>query len=150
MTSRQKVLIVMSDDEWYERERLHLAAQDGDLSLIKHLLAEGSDVNVFDNLGMTALHWAAKKEYLDVASFLIEAGTAVNARDELRIGDTALGEIAENCCSEMARLLVDAGADPRIRGWMQLNAPDRAKVRKRGDGPPVYALLVEAVRRKNT
>jgi ankyrin repeat protein len=150
MTSLQKVLIVMSNDEWYERERLHLAAQDGDLSLIKHLLAEGSDVNAFDNLGMTALHWAAKKEHHDVASLLIEAGAAVNARDEFRIADTALGEIAGNCSFEMARLLVDAGVDPRIRGWMQLNAPDRAKDRKRGVGPRVYALLVEKVRRKNT
>ena len=140
----------MSDDEWFERERLHFAAQDGDLTLIKHLLAEGSDINAFDSLGMTALQWAAKKEHLDVAAYLIEAGADVNARDEPQIGNTALGEIAGNCSFEMARLLVDAGADPRICGWMQLNALDQAKRRKRGDGPRVYALLMEAAGRKRT
>ena len=140
----------MSDDEWFGRERLHFAAQDGDLTLIEHLRAEGSDINAFDSLGMTALHWAAKKEHLDVAAYLIEAGADVNARDEPQIGNTALGEIAGNCSFEVARLLVDAGADPRIRGWMQLNALDQAKGRKRGDGPRVYALLVEAAARKST
>lgn len=140
----------MSDDGWYERERLHFAAQDGDLSLIKRLLAGGSGINTFDDLGKTALHWAAKKEHLEVAAFLIEAGADVNARDESRIGDTALGEIAGNCSFAMARLLIDAGADPSIRGWMRLNALDRAKLRKRGDGPRVYALLAGAMARKRT
>jgi ankyrin repeat protein len=140
----------MPDAECYENERLHFAAQNGDLSLIKCLFAAGSDINAFDSLGMTALHWAAKKEHLEVAAYLIEAGADVNARHEPRIGDTALGEIAGNCSFEMARLLVDAGADPSIRGWMQLNALDRAKRRKRGDGPRVYALLAGAVGRKRT
>jgi hypothetical protein len=44
----------------------------------------------------------------------------------------------------MARLLLDAGADPRIRGWMQLDALDRARNRQRGDGPKVYQLLLKA------
>ena len=43
----------------------------------------------------------------------------------------------------MARLLIDAGADPTIRGWMQLNAPDRARNRTRGEGPRVYEHLVK-------
>lgn len=39
----------------------------------------------------------------------------------------------------------DSGwADPRIRGWMQLNALDQAKSRNRGDGPAVYRLLLDA------
>jgi hypothetical protein len=42
----------------------------------------------------------------------------------------------------MAKLLVDAGADATIRGWMQLGALDKARDRKRGDGPAVYQLLV--------
>jgi ankyrin repeat protein len=140
----------MCDDEWFAHERLHFAAQDGDLSLIKHLFAEGSNINAFDSLGMTALHWAAKKEHLELAAYLIEAGADVNARHELGICNTALGEIAGNCSFEMTRLLVDSGADPSIRGWMQLTALDRAERRKRDDGPRVYALLMEAAGRKAT
>ena len=105
---------------------------------------DGSDINAFDSLGKTALHWAAKGEHLTVVAFLIKHGADVNARHEPTIGDTVLGEIAGNCSFEMARVLVDAGADPSIRGWMQLNALDRAKERKRGDGPRVYALLMAA------
>jgi hypothetical protein len=96
------------------------------------------------------LHWAAKGEHLNVAAFLIKHGAAVNAHHEPSIDHAALGEIADNCSSEMAQVLVDAGADPSIRGWMQLNALDRAKERKRGDGPRVYALLTEAAGRRRT
>jgi ankyrin repeat protein len=138
------------DENGYEQELLHFAAQHGDLAQIERLIVDGSDVNVFDSLGMTPLHWAAKGEHLNVVAFLIKHGADVNAHYEPSIGDTALGEVAGNCSFEMARILVDAGADPSIRGWMQLNALDRAKVRKQGDGPRVYALLTEAAGRRRT
>jgi ankyrin repeat protein len=138
----------VSAEGWYEREQLHFAAQDGDLTTVARLIAEGHDINVFDDLGKTALHWAAKNERLDVAEFLIEHGADVNARHAQTNGDTALGEVAGNCSIKMARLLVEADADPSIRGWMNLNALDRAKKRKRGDGPEVYAILMEATRRR--
>jgi ankyrin repeat protein len=142
--------IAMFAENGYEKELLHFAAQHGDLSQIERLIAEGSDVNAFDCLGMTPLLWAAKGEHLNVVAFLIKNGADVNAHHEPSIGDTALGAVAGNCSFEMARVLVDAGADPSIRGWMQLNALDRAKERKRGDGPRVYALLTEAAGRRRS
>jgi ankyrin repeat protein len=132
------------DEDWQDPEALHFAAQHADLDSIKRLLAEGTDINAFDELGKTALHWAAMNEHLNVAAFLIELGADVNAHHEPTIGNTPLGEIAGACSFEMARLLIMAGADPTIRGWMQLNALDRARGRKRGDGPRVYDLLVRA------
>jgi hypothetical protein len=84
-----------------------------------------------------------------VAAFLIDHGAAVNAQHEPSIGDTPLGEVAGSCSYKMASLLVAAGADPTMRGWMQLNALDRAKGRKRGDGPRVYALLVQSGSRRS-
>ncbi len=141
----------MFDDNGYEtheEEALHFAVQQGDLAEIERLIANGSDINAFDSMGMTALHWAAKGEHLNVVAFLIKHGANVNAHHEPSIGNTALGEVAGNCSLEMARCLLDAGADPSIRGWMQLSALDRAKGRKRGDGPQVYTLLTEAIVRK--
>ena len=41
----------------------------------------------------------------------------------------------------MAKLLVDAGADPTVPGWMQLTALHQSENRKRGDGPRVHELL---------
>ena len=125
-------------------DELQIAAQQGDLELVKSLIEQGFEINAFDELGMTALHYAAKNEHYEVAAYLIEHGAEVNAHHEPTIGNTPLGAIAGNCSLAMAQILVDAGADPTIRGWMQLNALDRAMERKRGDGPAVYSLLLLA------
>jgi hypothetical protein len=64
------------------------------------------------------------------------------------IGNSPPGDVAESCSLRIARLLVEAGADPTIPGWMQLTALDRAADRKRGDGPHVYEpLRYAAIRR---
>jgi ankyrin repeat protein len=121
---------------------LHLAAVVGDLDKVRQLVAEGFDINAFDEFGKTALHYAVDEEHLEVARLLIRSGADVNARSEQMIGDTPLAAAAGTCSLEMAKLLVEAGADPTIRGWMQLNALDRAGDRKQGDGLLVYELLV--------
>jgi ankyrin repeat protein len=126
---------------------LHWAAERGDVSAVKAFLAEGHDPNVFDDLSFTPLHYAAREEHLHVIRLLLDAGADVNAHDESRIGDTPLGSIAGNCSLAVAQLLIGAGADPNLRGWMQLCALDRAKNRKRNDGPKVYELLCDASRK---
>jgi ankyrin repeat protein len=102
-------------------------------------------VNAFDELlGKTPLHYAVEREHFDVAAFLIEHGADVNAHHEPSIGNTPLGDIAGNCTFRMAKLLIDAGADPGILGWMGLTALDRAAKRKRAEGKRVYELLRQA------
>ncbi len=132
-----------SDDD------LHYAVGQGDVSAVKALLAEGHAPNTFDDISFTPLHHAAKNSHLEIIQLLLEAGADVNANDEPRIGDTALGYVAGNCSLAVAQALVSAGADPTIRGWMQLCALDRAKERKRGEGPKVYELLCKAARKFN-
>ena len=138
----------MTDNGWFDREQLHFAASDGDLSRVRQLVADGFGVNAFDDLGRTPLHYAAERGHLAVVTFLLGNGADVNAHHEPTIGNTPLGDIAGECSLEMARLLVEAGADPTIRGWMQLNALDRAKARLQGEGPLVYAFLAEAASRR--
>jgi ankyrin repeat protein len=132
---------------WFEREQLHFAAGDGDLETVKRLLQHGADPNAFDDLGWTPLIHAAKRGHVDVVVCLLAAGAKVDARDEAHASNTALAEVAAECSLEMAKTLIDAGADPRIPGWMQLTALDRAKKRRRGDGPAVYRLLSEAAKK---
>jgi hypothetical protein len=48
----------------------------------------------------------------------------------------------------MAKLLIDAGADPTIRGWMGITAVHRAKDRKDEDGQSVFDLLIKAARHR--
>jgi ankyrin repeat protein len=131
-------------DDW---DNLHHAAQRGDIDAVKEFLARGSDINAFDEISFTPLHHAAKEGHLDLVKVLLEAGADVNAHEEARIGNTPLGDIAGNCSLETARVLIAAGADPTIRGWMQLSALDRAQDRKKAEGRRVYELLVEAARR---
>ena len=107
------------------------------------LLADGADPSIFDDLNYTPLHYAVKHDHHDMVSLLLTYGADVNAHNESRIGNTSIREMASNCSLAMAKLLLDAGADPTIRGWMQLNALDVAKDRKRGDGPKVYKLLLQ-------
>lgn len=135
-----------SFEDTFEREQLHFAAQDGDLELVKRLLNEGYQPNVFDDLGWTPLHYAAKGGHLDVMRLLLASGADVNANDERVIGNTPLGEVASNCSFEVAKILIDAGGDPTIPGWMQLTAIHKAEDRKRPEGKRVLELLEQAAK----
>lgn len=130
----------MNDDS-DSADDLHWAAAAGDLDRVRQLLDAGYDLNAFDDLDYTPLHHAALKEHVAVVSLLLGKGADVNAHNEPRIGDTPLAVCAQTCSLEMASLLLEAGADPTIRGWMGLTALDRVRGRKRGDGPRVRDLM---------
>lgn len=130
-----------------ELSNLHYAASIGDVAKVRKLIASGSPVSRFED-GHTPLHLAASNGHLDVVKALIEAGADVNAHDANSIGDTPLGYVAGDCSLEIATELVDAGADPTIRGCMQLCALDRAKDRKRGDGPAIYRLMLSVTKNR--
>ena len=136
-------------DDWLERERLHTAAEDGDLAAVKMMVSEGRDVNAKDSdLAMTPLHYAAAAGHLDVVRFLISSGADVNAIDEATSGDTPLGFIAQACSIDMAKILLEAGADPLVPGMMQITPLQRAERRKRPEGQQVYKLLLSVARSK--
>ena len=133
---------------WIEREQLHWAAQNGDLEKVRQLIMAGNPVNAFDDLSFTPLHYAVKGEHFEVAKYLLSVGAEVNAHEEEKIGNTPLGEIAEHCSLAMANLLIEAGADPTIPGWMQLTALHKAKARKKPEGKRVHDLLESVAKRR--
>jgi ankyrin repeat protein len=135
------------EDDWFEKEQLLFAAKDGDLQRVKKLISEGLPLDLIDEAGKTALHYAVEYENLELAKVLIDAGADVNIHDEARITNTPLTDVAAICSLKMAEFLLSAGADPTIRGWMQLNALDRAKDRKHGDGTEVYQVLLKAAKK---
>jgi predicted nucleic acid-binding OB-fold protein len=144
----------MEDIEaWFEKQRLHRAAGEGNLTAVQEFIAQGCPVNAFDDLGKTPLHYAVISEHFSVMDYLLQHGANINANDERTIGETPFADAISTCSLRMARHLEESGADPTIRGWMWLTALDRAKTRKKSegigsDGQAVYEFLREAVRRK--
>jgi len=131
------------NNDWFEKEQLHFAADAGDIERIKHLIEGGFDINAFDEgMSYTPLHYAVKNENLEAIKVLLSLGADVNAYDEEQIGETPLGAVAASCSYEVAETLVKAGANPTIPGWMQLTALDRVKERKKPEGRRVYELLL--------
>ena len=146
--------MLMTDDEppdeleeEFDESDLHFAAQVGDMTRVRQLLADGRPPNAFDEISKTPLHYAAENGHIDIMRVLLEAGANVNANEEARIGNTPLREVADECSLAVATLLVDSGADPRIPGWMQLTALHKAEERKDQEGQGVYALLKSAADR---
>jgi ankyrin repeat protein len=87
------------------------AAMQGDKDTVRGLLKNGTDVNSAQADGMTALHWAALKDDVDLARMLLYAGANVRATTRLG-GYTPLLMASKNGNVGMIDALVKAGADP--------------------------------------
>jgi ankyrin repeat protein len=86
------------------------AAMRGDTEGLRTLLKEGADVNSAQGDGMTALHWAAMKDNVELAEMLLYAGANVKATT--RMGAyTPLMLAAKNGNGSMVQALVKGGAD---------------------------------------
>jgi hypothetical protein len=137
----------------FEGGSLHFDAQEGNLAAVQAFVDRGYLINFFDECGHTPLHYAVSGEHFTVVDFLLRKGADINARHEPSNGDTPLGGAASTCSLQMARLLVASGADPTVRGWMHVNALDRAKRRRHSEGTgsvgqAVYDFLREVVRKR--
>jgi len=83
-------------------------AAKGDVGEVRRLLAAGAPVDGRDDLGRTALHWAAEGGYGDIVEALVEAGGGLDVAD----GDAETPLIIACVCEHaaIARRLVEAGA----------------------------------------
>lgn len=90
------------------------AAQLGDRDGVRSLLKQAADVNAAQGDGMTALHWAAMKNDVDLARTLLYAGA--NVRAMTRIGSyTPLVLAARNGSAAVMEPLIAAGADANTK-----------------------------------
>lgn len=90
------------------------AAKDGNLDGVKQKLKEYGPaiLNRVDNMGDTALTWAAWMGHLHVAQFLLDSGADINARG--MTNRTALGWAAQGARKDVIQLLLDRGADASL------------------------------------
>lgn len=127
--------------DWYEAERLHRAANDGDVQEIERLISVGYDVNLFDDMSYTPLHHAVMGGSVDAVKALFRHGAFVDANDFANIGETPLALAVQSEYLELVCLLLESGADPDINGWMGLTARIRACSRADQTGKEMCKVL---------
>src|SRR5215475_11125711 len=86
------------------------AMEKTDRAAVRALLQRHADVNVAQVDGMTALHWAAYHDDLEIVELLVRAGANVKAAN--RYGIAPLTLAITNGDSAMVETLLQVGADP--------------------------------------
>lgn len=134
-------------DGWIDDEGetlLHLAVHQRDDELLAFLLqfAHVRSLASFDEVGHQPLHAAAWEGRADAVQRLRGVGADANARDEARNDDTAIKVAVRKGHPEIVAMLLRAGADPTIPGWMGVSAVDEAYNMVEGglDGPAAVAI----------
>jgi cytohesin len=97
-------------------EEMLQAAQRGDVAKVRQLLA--SDTTLANAKGAhnkTPLHWAAEKNYPELAELLVTAGADINA--EVSWGMTPLQWAANMGSREVAEILLARGAAAQLNMW---------------------------------
>ena len=100
--------------------RFLLAARNADAAGLKRGLADGAAVNSRNRLGESALIVVLKKNRVDLAQLLIDAGADIN--QPALNGITALMAAAYEGQTEMAGQLLARGANPTALDRLQKNA----------------------------
>lgn len=101
-----------SDDE-IMLEAIHSHASEGDITSLFQALEQGIPIDLEDNQGRTALHWAVDRGHMNIIEALISKGAYVNAKD--MEGQTPLHYAAVCEREDIAKYLVDNGADASVK-----------------------------------
>ncbi len=100
------------------------AAEDAvllnNMAEVERYLANGGDVNVTCAHGSTLLHWAAACGHTEITAMLLQAGAAPDAPDNsgttpLQLCFHHLYDYHYDIHEECARLLLQAGANPKVK-----------------------------------
>lgn len=107
---------------------LHDAAQAGDIMMVDFFLDHECPATLesYDDISNTPLIRASHHGRAKVVVRLLAARVNPNSNDKERIGNTAIREAVRGGHTEIVSLLLRAGADPTIPGWMNISAVDQA------------------------
>ena len=115
-------------------EEMLKAAERGDAAKIRQLLASDTTLaNTKGAFNKTPLHWAAEKNYPEIAELLIAAGADINT--EVSWGMTPLQWAANMGSREVAQILLEHGARPQLNMWCAAGLGMLDVVESFWDGP---------------
>ena len=115
-------------------EEILQAAQHGDLAKVRHLLASDTTlVNAKGAHNKTPLHWAAEKNYPELAELLLNSGADIDA--EVSWGMTPLQWAANMGSRDVAQVLLAHGAAPQLNLWCAAGLGMLGVVRSFWDSP---------------
>jgi len=113
------------------------AVMRGDKAAVQKLIAAHADVNVPQNDGATALHWAVHESDTQMVNLLLKAGA--NPKAANHDGSTPLWLASINGKADIATSLLNAGADPNEE--LPLGRTDLMEAARTGDVNTIKALL---------
>jgi hypothetical protein len=122
---------------------LMIAAFKGQTEIVRKLIARDADVN---KTGWTPLHYAATGGHLDVMQILLDENAYIDAESPNK--STPLMMAAKYATPAAVKLLLEAGADPRLRNELGLNAIDFAQQGNRRDSAEAIAAAIRAAQPK--
>jgi ankyrin repeat protein len=93
------------------------AVRNGDKELVARLLADGADVKVTRNQGLSALHFAVFEGNKEIAELLLAHGVDVNVADNN--ANTPLHAAASQGMAQMVALLLAKGANVNAKTNMR-------------------------------
>jgi len=97
---------------WSAAETLFDAISDENMDKLQGCLASGADVNMRDDTGMSALHYAVDRGLLAMVHVLLDSGAALDAQDH--DGQTALMYAVTCEHTAVVQALVASGADTKV------------------------------------
>jgi uncharacterized protein len=106
----------------HDENAMMLAALNGDIDLVKLLIDKGAEVN---KKGWAPLHYAATNGHDDIVQLLIDHSAYIDAASPN--GTTPLMMAARGNHVTTMKVLLDAGADPRLKNQIGVTALDFAK-----------------------
>ena len=119
---------------------LMLAALKGQLELADRLIKKGADVN---KTGWTPLHYAASGGHTKLIGLLLENSAYIDA--ESPNATTPLMMAAMYGSEASVKILLQEGADPKLKNHQKLTALDFAQ---RGQRPDAVEAIAAAIRSK--
>jgi ankyrin repeat protein len=110
------------------RTRVHYAALDDNVNLIKELHRDGVNIDASDNNGFTPLHMAAQTGASRAARALVELGANVNASNRFGNSPLAVAVVNYRGNGELIRTLLSAGADGTQKNAAGISPRDTARL----------------------